>query len=187
MPAAGDPALGGRRGRSEDAPGVHVRGSGGPDARPGAARCGGIAVAVARARGVGRAQLTGHWAIAGTSGIDLVQRGTALTGTSSMGISVSGTVSGRDVVFRWWRGASYEAARKVDRGTGTMTLGPSGEDLSIAAKDDEAGPGPFPTALEAIRVHDITTPSASPQPYSWYWTEDDLLKIVPYTRARAGC
>jgi len=128
--------------------------------------------------------LTGHWAIAGTSGIDLVQRGSSLSGTSEMGISLSGTVSGDGVSFRWWRGGSYAAAKKADRGTGTMTLGPGGEDLSIAAKDDEAGPGPFPTTLRAIRVHDIVSPSASPR-IDWYggWLADDLPKIVWYSRA----
>ena len=128
--------------------------------------------------------LTGHWAIAGTSGIDLVQRGSSLSGTSEMGISLSGTVSGDGVSFRWWRGGSYAAAKKADRGTGTMTLDPNGEELSIAAKDDEAGPGPFPTAFQAVRVHDIVSPSASPK-VDWYgsWLADDLPKIVSYSRA----
>ena len=128
--------------------------------------------------------LTGHWAIAGTSGLDLVQRGTSLSGTSEAGISLSGTVSGDGVSFRWWRGRSYVAAKKADRGTGTMTLDPGGEELSIAAKDDEAGPGPFPTAFRAVRVHDIVSPSASPR-IDWYggWLADDLPKIVWYSRA----
>ena len=132
----------------------------------------------------GAVSLTGHWAIAGTSGIDLVQRGSSLSGTSEMGISLSGTVSGHSVAFHWWRGGSYAAAKRADRGTGTMTLGPGGEDLSIAAKDDEAGPGPFPTTLRAIRVHDIVSPSASPR-IDWYdgWLADDLPKIVWYSRA----
>ena len=95
----------------------------------------------------GAISLTGHWAIAGTSGIDLVQRASSLSGSSEMGVSVSGTVSGDSVAFRWWRGGSYAAARKADRGTGTMRLSPNGEELSIAAKDDEAGPGPVPDRL----------------------------------------
>jgi len=132
----------------------------------------------------GAITLTGHWAIAGTSGIDLVQRGSSLSGTSEMGVSLSGTVSGDGVAFRWWRGGSYAAAKKADRGTGTMTLGSGGEELSIAAKDDEAGPGPFPTTLRAIRVHDIVSPCASPR-IDWYdgWLADDLPKIVWYSRA----
>jgi hypothetical protein len=135
----------------------------------------------------GTTSLTGHWAIAGTSGIDLVQRGAALTGTSMMGISLSGTVNGRDIAFRWWRGPSYGAAKRADRGTGQMSRSADGEELAIAAKDDEAGPGPFPLALQAIRVHDIVSATASPK-IDWYgdwygWTAADLPKVASYGRA----
>jgi hypothetical protein len=131
----------------------------------------------------GTISLTGHWAIAGTSGIDLVQRGDALTGTSAMGISLSGTVNGRDIAFRWWRGPSYNAAKRADRGTGHMTRSADGDALAIAAKDDEAGPGPFPTTLQAIRVHDIVSATASPR-IDWYgWTAADLPKVASYGQA----
>ena len=130
----------------------------------------------------GALSLTGHWAIAGTSGIDLVQRGSTLTGSSAMGISVSGTVSDRAVTFRWWRGASYAAAKRADRGTGTMAASSNGDELAIAAKDDEAGPGPFPAAFHAIRVHDIIA-TATPKPWSYSWTESDVHNIIWYTRA----
>jgi hypothetical protein len=115
--------------------------------------------------------LTGHWAIARTSGIDLVQKGSALTGTSAMGVSLNGTVVGDQVTFRWWRGVSYAAAKKADRGNGVMQLSADGERLRIAARDEEAGPGPFPTQYDAVRVHDIVT-GPSPTPWTWYYGQD---------------
>ncbi|HYO44398.1 MAG TPA: hypothetical protein VES19_14465 [Candidatus Limnocylindrales bacterium] len=115
--------------------------------------------------------LTGHWAIAGTSGIDLVQEGSTLHGTSAAGITISGTVDGSRVTFRWWRGASYAKAKQADRGTGTMEISPDRERLTIAAKGDDAGPGPFPTRLDAVRVHDIVA-SPSPKPWTWWYGLD---------------
>jgi hypothetical protein len=115
--------------------------------------------------------LTGHWAIARTSGIDLVQKGSTLTGASAMGVSLSGTVAGDQVTFRWWRGASYATAKKADRGSGVMQVSADGERLRIAAKDEEAGPGPFPTQYEAVRVLDIVT-GPSPTPWTWYDGQD---------------
>lgn len=124
--------------------------------------------------------LSGHWAIAGTSGIDLVQKGSALTGSSAAGISLSGSVNGRMVTFRWWRGASYAKAKQADRGTGTMEVSLDGERLTIEAKGDDAGPGPFPTRLDAVRVHDILA-TASPKPWTW-WYGLDTPAIYTLTR-----
>jgi hypothetical protein len=133
----------------------------------------------------GGVNLTGHWAIAGTSGIDLVQQGTALRGSSVAGIAVSGTVDGLRVTFRWWRGASYASAKAADRGSGVMRVSPDGERLQIAAKGDDAGPGPFPTQMDAIRVHSITGPTATPWDYyggSW-WYGQDPIQVYRVSRA----
>jgi hypothetical protein len=134
----------------------------------------------------GGGNVTGHWAIAGTSGIDLVQRGGTVSGSSAAGVAVSGTVDGLRVTFRWWRGTSYATTKAADRGTGVMQLSADGERLQIAAKADDAGPGPFPTQMEAVRVHDImTSPAPSYGPLYAYWSyyTDDPVKVYWASRA----
>ena len=124
--------------------------------------------------------LTGHWAIAGTSGLDLVQQGTSVSGTSAMGVTLAGSVAGRTVSFRWWSGPSFDRSKKSERGTGTMTLSIGGDELAIAARDDEAGPGPFPSSFNAVRVHDIiATPTRAPLwPEYWTWTPPQVMSAT---------
>jgi hypothetical protein len=131
--------------------------------------------------------LTGHWAIAGTSGLDLVQHGTAIRGTSPMGVSLAGTIDGRQVAFRWWKGASFERAKPADRGTGIMQLSADWNSLKIAGKDEEAGRAPFPTQYAAIRVVNIIV-DKTPAPSWWanymsQWPDYGAPFIVSVTRA----
>ncbi|MFN8630762.1 MAG: hypothetical protein U0838_10700 [Chloroflexota bacterium] len=83
-------------------------------------------------------------------------------------------------------GGSYAAAKAADRGTGTMEISLDGERSTIAAKGDDAGPGPFPTKMDAVRVHDIITPTPTPWWYGWYSlyaSSSDPIQVVGGTRA----
>jgi hypothetical protein len=131
--------------------------------------------------------LTGHWAIAGTSGLDLVQHGRAIKGTSPMGVSLAGTIDGRQVSFRWWRGASFERAKPADRGAGIMHVSEDWNSLAIAGKDEEAGSAPFPTQYAAIRVVNIIV-NKTPTPSWWtnymsQWPDYAAPFITSVTRA----
>ena len=59
--------------------------------------------------------VTGHWASPlEATGIDLVQSGNSVRGSSLSGLHLSGTIDGRRVRFTFWEGRSYaKSDRKV--------------------------------------------------------------------------
>ena len=59
--------------------------------------------------------LSGHWAVAGTSGFDIRQTGTRFQGSSIAGIRFAGSLAGLDATFTFWEGPSFA---KADPDTG---------------------------------------------------------------------
>jgi hypothetical protein len=100
---------------------------------------------------VERVDLSGHWETDDFGGMDLVQHGTAVSGTSPAGVSFEGTLSGRRVNFRFWHGASYAKADEENRGRGSMTLGADGRTLTVTWETEEK-PSPYNGSFTAIRV-----------------------------------
>jgi hypothetical protein len=94
---------------------------------------------------------SGHWETNGFGGMDLVQQGTAVRGTSPAGVSFEGTLSGRRVNFRFWHGASYAKADEENRGRGSMTLSADGRTLTVTWETEEK-PSPYNGSFTAIRV-----------------------------------
>ena len=85
--------------------------------------------------------VTGHWASPlEAGGIDLVQSGRNVRGSSSSGLHISGTIHGRHVQFTFWRGPSYAKADPEDRGSGTMDISPNGRRATSTwqSQDEEA-------------------------------------------------
>jgi hypothetical protein len=76
--------------------------------------------------------LTGHWAVAGTSGFDIDQDGSRIDGASVAGIRFSGTVSGAGATFRFWSGTSYAKVDPDDRGSGSFRVTPDGRTLVVS-------------------------------------------------------
>jgi hypothetical protein len=117
----------------------------------------------------GAVDVSGHWETNDFGGMDLVQRGTAVTGTSPAGVSFTGTLTGRRVEFTFWHGASYAKADRADRGHGTMTLSPDGRTLAITWTTEEK-PSRYNGRFSAIRVGPAVPPGgggaeSSPAPH----------------------
>ena len=94
--------------------------------------------------------VTGHWASVDAGGIDLIQTGTSVRGSSASGLQISGTISGRRVSFTFWRGRSYAKADRENRGTGSMVISADGRRASVrwqSQKDPAENRG----ALEVAR------------------------------------
>jgi hypothetical protein len=104
--------------------------------------------------------VSGHWETNDFGGMDLVQRGTAVTGTSPAGVSFTGTLTGRRVEFTFWHGASYAKADRADRGHGTMTLSPDGRTLAITWTTEEK-PSRYNGHFSAIRVGPAIPPGGT--------------------------
>jgi len=109
--------------------------------------------------------MTGHWASPlDMSGIDLVQAGTQVTGSSLSGLHLSGTASGRRVAFVFWRGDSYDAADGENRGAGTMDVAADGNSARVRWAS-EGGEGTYNGTFVLVRSRVAgpkTTPGAAP-------------------------
>jgi len=95
--------------------------------------------------------LSGHWETDDFGGMDLVQQGTTVQGSSPAGVSFEGTLAGRRVDFTFWHGASYAKADEENRGRGSMTLGADGRTLTVTWQTEEK-PSPYNGSFTAIRV-----------------------------------
>ena len=118
--------------------------------------------------------LNGHWAVAGTSGFDITQDGTSLTGTSAAGVQFAGWYADGVGQARFWSGASFAKTDPEDRGTATLRLGPDGNLLFIAWRNEKGGGAvSLPSAFTAVRVIPILDRPAQ----SWF-TEQNLATAV---------
>jgi hypothetical protein len=111
--------------------------------------------------------LTGHWESA-QGAVDLVQRGSAVTGGGPSGVRISGTLSGTTFTFRFWEGASYATADPEDRGRGTATYDSTTNTLVGSWRTEKSG-AKYNGGFELHRVSDITGPAnqgaADPAPH----------------------
>jgi len=94
---------------------------------------------------------TGHWASVDAGGIDLVQTGSSIRGSSASGLQISGTISGRRVSFTFWRGHSYAKADGEDRGTGSMVISADGRRASVSWQSQK-DPAENQGAMEVTRA-----------------------------------
>lgn len=83
------------------------------------------------------AELTGHWAVAGTSGFDIEQDGGRFAGSSVAGLSFGETLAGRHADFVFWQGSSFARADPADRGSGSFEVSPDGNQLFVTLSPAE--------------------------------------------------
>jgi hypothetical protein len=96
--------------------------------------------------------LTGHWASpVEASGIDIVQTGTAVSGHSLSDVSFTGTISGFQVTFTFWRGASYAKATDENRGTGSIAVSADGNSANVTWSSKD-GKGQFNGQFVIVKV-----------------------------------
>ena len=99
--------------------------------------------------------LSGHWAVAGTSGFDITQKGSRIDGTSIAGILFTGTVSGPAASFRFWEGKSFAKADPEDRGTGSFRVSPDGNMLFVGWHNEKPSVTSLDPVFTAVRVATI--------------------------------
>jgi len=127
-------------------------------------------------------ELTGHWAVPGTSGFDIRQSGTWIDGTSVAGVSFSGTLASRTVTFRFWSGSSFAKAAPEDRGTGSFLVDPSGDLLFVSWVNEKPSTTSLDPVFVASRVRTIIAqpsgqPSADPaQPWNSWFTPSHIAE-----------
>lgn len=117
--------------------------------------------------------LTGHWAVAGTSGFDITQDGERIDGTSLAGVRFAGTVSGLDATFRFCSGDSYAKADPADRGAGSFRITPDGRTLIVSWRPEQVSASSLDPVFTAVRVVPIIEgPSVPPEsaPTTWFTT-----------------
>jgi hypothetical protein len=107
--------------------------------------------------------ITGHWASPlEASGIDLVQSGSSVRGSSLSGLDLSGTIDGRRVEFIYWDGRSYAKADREDRGTGVMVVAKTGQRAKVTWRSDKKK-APEEGSFVMVRVgppdEDVWTPA----------------------------
>jgi len=96
--------------------------------------------------------LTGHWATPlDAGGLDIVQAGSKVSGSSLSGIHFTGTISGLQVSFTFWRGASYAKATSENRGSGTMSVSANGSSAAVTWHSED-GKGQYNGSFELMKV-----------------------------------
>ena len=133
--------------------------------------------------------MTGHWASPlEASGIDLVQSGNSVRGSSLSGLELSGTIDGRRVGFTYWDGPPYAKAHREDRGSGVMVVAKNGQRAEVTWRSDKKK-APEEGSFVIVRVgppdSDVLTPAlddgpaASPGASLLLEEEaDDLFNVV---------
>jgi hypothetical protein len=125
--------------------------------------------------------LTGHWAVAGTSGFDIAQDGGRIDGTSMAGVRFAGTVSGLDATFRFWSGSAYAMADPEDRGSGSFRVTPDGRVLIVSWRPEKASESSLDPVFTAVRVATlIDGPSSQPQPATTTWFTPANLQVAQW-------
>ncbi|MDQ1323677.1 MAG: hypothetical protein QG587_1012 [Chloroflexota bacterium] len=148
----------------------------GPSAAPGSGGSGGTQTS--------DLDLTGHWAVAGTSGFDIVQKGSRIDGTSIAGIRFAGTASGRAATFRFWEGTSFAKADPEDRGTGSFRVSPDGNMLFVSWLNEKPSKSSLDPIFTAVRVATIVErPSAPPEPTVTTWFTPANFQLAQWLAA----
>jgi hypothetical protein len=133
--------------------------------------------------GAGVASLTGHWAVAGTSGFDITQQGDRIDGTSIAGIRFTGTIAGGAATFRFWEGKSFAKADPEDRGTGSFRVGPDGQMLFVNWQNEKPSKSSLDPVFTAVRVATIAGPSTSPKPTVTTWFTPANFQLAQWLAA----
>jgi hypothetical protein len=122
--------------------------------------------------------LTGHWAVAGTSGFDIVQTGSSISGSSVAGITFAGTLSGRRASVRFWSGESFAKADPEDRGAATLDVGPGARELFVSWRNEKTTVRSLDPAFIAVRVVTIIAgPSSEPAPPD-FWRAENIGRLM---------
>jgi hypothetical protein len=127
------------------------------------------------AAAVATPDLTGHWAVAGTSGFDIVQSGSHIRGSSAAGIRFAGTLTGADAAFQFWSGTSWAKADPEDRGTGSFHVSPDGRTLLVGWRDEKPTTASLDPVFTAVRVVAIVDdPAERPEPSATWFTAENF-------------
>jgi hypothetical protein len=106
--------------------------------------------------------LTGHWASPlEASGIDIVQSGSRVWGSSHSGLQLEGTISGRRVDFSFWRGRTFERTDPEDRGTGVMLVAKNGQRAAVTWRNDTKAPDEGRFVIVRVGPPDTDVPKAA--------------------------